>query len=388
MMENWQRGGFGLYIHWPFCAAKCPYCDFNSHVVGAVDQNRWRDAMLRDLAHWAAKTPDRVLGSIFFGGGTPSMMPPDTVAALIEAARRHWRPANDLEVTLEANPTSVDASRFRGFVEGGVNRFSIGMQALSDADLKRLGRLHDVSEGLRALDLARSLTERVSFDLIYARQGQSLDAWRTELAEALSIAGEHLSLYQLTIEDGTAFGARRAAGRLPGLPDEDRAADLFEMTQEMSGAAGMPRYEVSNHARADAECRHNLVYWRGGDWIGIGPGAHGRVTLRDGRLATEAARQPGTWLDLSEQTGSGTSIVSTLDPVEIVDEYVMMSIRTTEGVDMAYLDRLGGVLNEERLAESMDRGFLTLLDGRLKASNTGILLLDAVLGEILAVKTG
>jgi oxygen-independent coproporphyrinogen-3 oxidase len=385
MTENWQRAGFGLYIHWPFCAAKCPYCDFNSHVTTMVDQVRWRNALLRDLAHWAGKTEGRVLTSIFFGGGTPSMMPPDTVAALIDAARRHWTPANDLEITLEANPTSVDAARFAGYVDGGVNRFSVGLQALNDDDLRALGRLHTVAEGRRAFDIARDLTDRVSFDLIYARQGQALADWQTELTAALKIAGEHLSLYQLTIEDGTAFSARYAAGGLAGLPDEDLSVDLYELTQDLCGAAGLPRYETSNHSRPGRECRHNLIYWRGGDWVGIGPGAHGRLSLFDGRWSTVAEKMPQAWLVQSEMVGTGNKAMNILPQTDISDEYVMMGLRTREGMDLAHLDRIGGRLDPAGLAEMVGDGHLQLHDGWLKTTESGALLLNAVLRKIVAV---
>ena len=381
--EVWQRAGFALYVHWPFCAAKCPYCDFNSHVASAVDQARWRAALLRDLAYWAERTPGRVLGSIFFGGGTPSLMAPETVGAVVEAARRHWTPANDLEVTLEANPTSVETARFRGYVDAGVERFSIGVQALEDGALRALGRLHDAGQARRAVEMAMALTDRVSFDLIYARQGQTLVAWRAELGEALRMAGEHLSLYQLTVEEGTAFGARRAAGRLRGLPGEDLAADLFEATQDLCGAAGLPRYEVSNHARPDAACRHNLVYWRGGDWLGIGPGAHGRLGHGARRVATTAAPSPPAWLAANERTGTGTATESVLSPADCVDEYVLMALRTAEGVDLRRVAANGGALDDGAVTDLLEAGLLAMSDDALVATEAGILLLDAILPRIL-----
>ncbi|WP_299817522.1 radical SAM family heme chaperone HemW [uncultured Jannaschia sp.] len=382
-MENWQRGGFGLYVHWPFCAAKCPYCDFNSHVVSEVDHACWRDALLRDLSAWIERTPGRILGSIFFGGGTPSLMAPETVSAVVMAARKGWLPANDLEVTLEANPTSVEAGRFAEFVDAGVNRFSVGLQALNDGDLRRLGRLHTSAEGRRAFDIAQTLTERVSFDLIYARQDQAVVEWERELSLALSFAGEHLSLYQLTIEDGTAFGARRAQGRLHGLPDEDRAVDLWTVTQDLTSAAGLRRYETSNHARPGREARHNLVYWRGGDWVGIGPGAHGRLTLPDCRFATEALRMPQAWLDASTSP-LATTRQQRLSPTDRAEEYLLMSLRMAEGTDLSHFTALDGYLNERHLSELMADGFLSVEGNFLRTTESGALLLDTILSRLVS----
>jgi oxygen-independent coproporphyrinogen-3 oxidase len=307
LAEDWQAGGFGLYVHWPFCQAKCPYCDFNSHVAARIDHARWREAYLKEIAVYAGLVPDRVLTSIFFGGGTPSLMEPETVAEVIAAARRAWPVANDLEVTLEANPTSVEAGRFAAYAEAGVSRVSLGIQALNDTDLQRLGRRHSVAEAIQAYEVARKFFNRTSFDLIYARQDQTLVDWRAELRLALDLAVDHLSLYQLTIEGGTAFGDRYAAGKLRGLPEEDLAADMYEATQDICGTAGLEGYEVSNHAKPGAESRHNLIYWRYGDYVGIGPGAHGRLTLNGQRHATEAWRAPGKWLD-SVAKGLGESL--------------------------------------------------------------------------------
>ena len=292
-MDDWRAGGFGLYIHWPFCQSKCPYCDFNSHVAATIDQRRWRDAYLREIERLGAETPGRVLQTVFFGGGTPSLMDADVVADLLAAVRATWPMVNDPEITLEANPGSVEAGKFRAFREAGVNRVSMGVQALRDADLRRLGRLHSVAEARQAFDIARNCFDRVSFDLIYARQDQTLADWQAELREALSMAVDHLSMYQLTIEDGTAFGDRFARGGLKGLPDDDVQADMYAATQDICAEHGMPAYEVSNHARAGAESRHNLIYWRMGDYAGIGPGAHGRLTLNGRRWATVAPRAPG-----------------------------------------------------------------------------------------------
>ena len=305
MTEALNADGFGLYVHWPFCQAKCPYCDFNSHVAATIDQTRWLDAYLSEIKRVSSEVSDRVLTSIFFGGGTPSLMPPDTVGRVIEAARAAWPRANDLEITLEANPTSAEAGRFRGFRDAGVNRVSVGLQSLRDEDLKRLGRLHSAAEGRSAFLLAREVFPRVSFDLIYARQFQTLADWRAELTEALTLAADHLSLYQLTIEPGTAFGDRFARGRLSGLIDDDLGAEMYDLTQELCMANGLPAYEVSNHASDMAQSRHNLIYWRGGDYAGIGPGAHGRLTLGGIRHATETELSPIGWLDRVTRDGTG-----------------------------------------------------------------------------------
>ncbi|MEM1234949.1 MAG: radical SAM family heme chaperone HemW, partial [Pseudomonadota bacterium] len=278
---------FGLYIHWPFCAAKCPYCDFNSHVRSAVDTQRWSRALRSEIERLHRETPDHILSTIFFGGGTPSLMPTQLVADLISDSRARWRTANDVEITLEANPTSVETQKFLEFRDAGVNRVSMGVQALNDADLRKLGRMHSAADAMRALEKAKVAFDRVSIDLIYARQDQSVDAWRAELSQALSLDLDHLSLYQLTIEPGTIFAKRHRAGRLLGLPQEDISADMWDITQELTQEAGMPAYEVSNHARLGAESQHNILYWSGGDWGGIGPGAHGRLTIDGKRWATE-----------------------------------------------------------------------------------------------------
>lgn len=383
--EDWRAGGFGLYVHWPFCAAKCPYCDFNSHVTEKVDQRRWADALCAEISRLAAETPGRHLGSIFFGGGTPSLMLPETVDAVIRAARAGWGFANDIEISLEANPTSVERGRFLGFAEAGVNRLSMGIQALNDDDLRRLGRLHSVTEARAAFEVAREAFPRVSFDLIYARQGQDRDAWRAELREALSMAVDHLSLYQLTIEPGTAFGARAAAGKLRDLPDEDLSADMYADTQDICDAAGMSGYEISNHARSDAESRHNLVYWRQGDWAAVGPGAHGRLTLPTGRVATEAHRLPVHWLRSVETTGTGEFVREFLPRGEQATEYLLMAMRLNEGLDEARFRALAGRrLDEEKLASLEDLGMILRQDGRLRATATGRPVLNAILRELAA----
>jgi putative oxygen-independent coproporphyrinogen III oxidase len=380
--EDWEAGGFALYVHWPFCQAKCPYCDFNSHVAKAIDQSRWARAYEAEIARAAREVPGRVLRSIFLGGGTPSLMEPETVEAVIGAARAAWGFANDVEITMEANPTSVEAGRFQGYRAAGVNRLSLGVQALNDADLRRLGRLHSAEEARQAFGIARDTFERVSLDLIYARQGQGPEAWEAELAEALKLAAGHLSLYQLTIEDGTAFGDRFAAGKLRDLPDEDRAADLWEVTQRLTADAGLPAYEVSNHASPGQESRHNLVYWQGGDWVGVGPGAHGRLTLGGLRTGIETERTPGKWLSMVEQGGSGESGREVLSGLESAEERLMMGLRLAGGVEMG---RIGAVADLElRAQELAGMGLVAVEGGRLRTTAAGRPVLNAVLRELLA----
>ncbi len=381
---DWRKGGFGLYLHWPFCEAKCPYCDFNSFVRDRIDQARWRDAYLTELDRYAAWLPGRVLNSVFFGGGTPSLMDPDTVAALLDRIRRHWPLANDLEVTLEANPTSVEAGRFHAFAEAGINRVSLGVQALNDADLRRLGRTHSAADARQAFDIARQYFDRVSFDLIYARQDQDLSDWQAELSEALAMAVDHLSLYQLTIEPGTVFGARHARGKLRGLPHEDKAADMYEATQELCAAAGYPAYEVSNHARSGAESRHNLIYWRYGDFAGIGPGAHGRLTLDGRRFATGTFKNPEKWLRAAEGSGGEAArhLISSEDQAQ---EYLMMSLRLSEGMSLSRFAELAGQdLNAEALARLTELSMLTVSDDIAKTTPQGRVILNAVISELLA----
>ncbi|MFK7745015.1 MAG: radical SAM family heme chaperone HemW [Roseobacter sp.] len=383
MAEDWENGGFGLYIHWPYCEAKCPYCDFNSHVSRAIDQKAWAAAYLTELARVAAETPGRVLRSVFFGGGTPSLMDPDTVALVIAEIRRLWPTANDLEITLEANPGSVEASRFTAFRQGGVNRISMGVQALNDTDLRRLGRIHTAAEAMAAFDIARSTFERVSFDLIYARQGQSLKDWEAELQQALGMAVDHLSLYQLTIEQGTAFGDRYNAGKLRDLPDEDLGADLYAMTQDICGAAGMPAYEVSNHARDGAQSRHNLIYWRYGDYIGMGPGAHGRVTLGPHRYATEAYSNPNRWLTAA-QTGQAEKPRTMLTREDQANEFLLMGLRLHEGVMLSRYETLAGQpLNTDAMSELTEMGMITYQNDHITVTNQGFMVLNAVISRLL-----
>ncbi len=380
-----MAGGFGLYIHWPFCEAKCPYCDFNSHVAASIDQDAWLYAYLQELDRAAAEMPGRTLNSVFFGGGTPSLMAPETVKAILESVRSHWSVANDLEVTLEANPSSVETAKFQGFREAGVNRVSIGVQALNDNDLRRLGRLHSAFEAFRAIEVAQSCFERVSFDLIYARQDQTLADWSAELTEALSLGVDHLSLYQLTIEPGTPFAARHAKGGLRGLPDDDLGADMYALTQDLCAAAGLPAYEISNHASDMAASRHNLIYWRGGDYVGIGPGAHGRLTFGGRRHATETHLQPNTWLKAVEETGSGESIRSELSDRERAEEYLMMSLRLSEGTDLARFEALAGRgLPTQRIMDLVELGLVEYSGRRLCATPTGRSVLNGILRDLLA----
>jgi putative oxygen-independent coproporphyrinogen III oxidase len=376
-----------VYIHWPFCRSKCPYCDFNSHVRDRVDTGRWTRALLADLDCHAGLAADRAVTSVFFGGGTPSLMPPETVAAVLERVHRLWPVAADAEVTLEANPNSAEADRFRAFAAAGINRLSLGVQSLDPAALRFLGRAHGRAEAIAAIESARNNFARFSFDLIYARPGQMLSAWRSELDEALGLAGDHLSLYQLTIEPGTVFAVHEARGDLAPL-DDDTAALFFEATQDWLAAAGLPAYEISNHARPGHECRHNLAYWRSGDYLGVGPGAHGRLDRRRGRCTTQQWRAPEAWLRAVESTGSGLQEVALLDRGAIIDEMLMMGLRLVEGVPRRRLEAAAGVTVEALFADTLGRlvdgGFLILDADRLAATASGRQRLDAVLAALLA----
>jgi oxygen-independent coproporphyrinogen-3 oxidase len=376
-----------VYIHWPFCRSKCPYCDFNSHVRDGVDAMRWTQALLRDLERQAELTARRTVGSVFFGGGTPSLMPPETLAALLDGVRSHWTVMPDVEITLEANPNSAEAERFRAFAAAGINRLSLGVQALDPAALRLLGRAHDREEAITAIEHAREIFPRFSFDLIYARPGQSVAAWQRELDEALTLAGEHLSLYQLTIEPGTAFATLARRGELV-MPEEDHTAALFEMTQERLAAAGLPAYEISNHARPGAECRHNLAYWRYQDYIGVGPGAHGRLSRAGTRFATRQHRLPEKWLAAVETEGSGIEEITPIDRETAVEEMLLMGLRLVEGVSRATLERAAGddaaTLLGSNLAPLIEGGFLTLDADRLAATSAGRQCLNAVLGALLS----
>lgn len=375
-----QSGGFGLYLHWPFCASKCPYCDFNSHVVASIDQNAWKTAYLSEIERAGVETAGRRLDTVFFGGGTPSLMDPDLVAAIIDKIRRTWPMRNDPEITLEANPSSIEAGRFHGFQQAGVTRISMGMQAMNDADLKRLGRLHTVREAMDAFAIARKYFDRVNFDLIYARQDQSLADWGTELSLALSLAVDHLSLYQLTVEDGTAFGDRFQAGKLGGLPDDDTSADMYALTQDVAAKHGMMGYEISNHARAGAESQHNLIYWRGGDYIGIGPGAHGRLTLGGQRWATECPKSPQIWLEMVRHKQNGEMPRDLLDRDEVALEYLMMSMRLREGMEIARYEAIAGRgLTPQVIQHLTEIGKIKTQGGHLIATDDGRVVLNAVL---------
>ncbi|WP_171184674.1 radical SAM family heme chaperone HemW [Ruegeria sp. HKCCC2117] len=384
MADDWRNGGFGLYIHWPFCEAKCPYCDFNSHVSKKIEQKQWLTAYLSELRRAASETPGRVLNTIFFGGGTPSLMDPETVSDVIDEARALWHPSNDMEITLEANPGSVEAGRFAAYRDAGVNRISMGVQALNDEDLRRLGRIHTVTEARAAFDIARACFDRVSFDLIYARQHQTPEAWRTELNEALSMAVDHLSLYQLTIEDGTAFGDRYAVGKLRGLPEDDSAADMYLITQDICEAHGLPAYEVSNHARAGAESQHNLTYWRYGDYVGIGPGAHGRVTLNAQRYATETYLNPQRWLDAAERS-NGEKDRTLLSYEDQANEYLMMGMRISEGLNIDRWETLSGrKLPKNTIDHLSEIKMIEHSNDRLRATADGRAVLNAVIRELLS----
>ncbi|CAO4136597.1 Heme chaperone HemW [Methylorubrum extorquens] len=379
-----RDAGFGIYLHWPFCAAKCPYCDFNSHVRHAgVDQPRFLAAFRREIAHAAALAPGRTVTSIFLGGGTPSLMAPDTVAGLLDAVAGAWSVAPDAEVTLEANPTSVEATRFRGYRAAGVNRVSLGVQALDDGDLKRLGRLHSVAEALDAVRTASAHFERFSFDLIYARPEQTPEAWAAELRRAIDYAAEHLSLYQLTIEPGTPFFGLAQAGRLVP-PDDDASRALYDVTQEICGLAGLPAYEISNHARPDAQSRHNLLYWRYGEYAGIGPGAHGRLVLPQGRTGTLTEKAPEEWLARVERDGHGIVETETLSAEDQGDEFLMMGLRLTEGIDPArYATLKGRPLHAGRLDALVRDGLVARRPGgRVAATARGAPVLNAVVAEL------
>jgi len=377
---------FGVYVHWPFCLSKCPYCDFNSHVRhGGVDQARYLAAFAREIETMAARAPGRTVSSVFLGGGTPSLMAPDTVGGILEAIAKHWTVAPDVEVTLEANPTSVEATRFRGYRAAGVNRVSLGVQAMDDAALKGLGRLHTADEAMAAVAIARATFERYSFDLIYARPGQTPAQWAAELNGAIDQAAEHLSLYQLTIEEGTPFHALHASGKLI-MPDEATARIFYDMTQEICAARGLPPYEISNHARPGAECRHNLVYWRGHDYAGVGPGAHGRLDIDGARHATATEKRPEVWLMRVEARGHGLVTDDVLNCEERADEYLLMGLRLAEGIDpRRYAVLAGRTLDPARIALLSDEGAIAVDgDGRLRVTQSGFPLLDAVVADLAA----
>lgn len=383
-MAEATNPGFGLYIHWPFCQSKCPYCDFNSHVAEKVDQKRWQAAFEAELERTSRETRGQILESVFFGGGTPSLMDPDLVAAIMDKVRSSWRMSNAPEITLEANPGSVEAGRFAAYRQAGVNRVSIGVQSLDDTALRMLGRKHSVQEAIRAVEIAQTTFPRFSFDIIYARQGQDRADWRRELDRALALGSRHLSLYQLTIEEGTVFHERNRRGLLTGMPDEDLAADLYLLTQERCDAAGLPAYEVSNHAAPGEESRHNLTYWRGGDYVGIGPGAHGRVTQNGIRLATEAPRQPSVWLEAVETRGFGELPRQALTGAEVASEYCLMGLRLTDGISLGrYQSLTGHGFDPQRVENLVSIGLLEANSERIWATKSGMLVLNLILRDIL-----
>jgi oxygen-independent coproporphyrinogen-3 oxidase len=384
--EEREKNGFGVYVHWPFCLSKCPYCDFNSHVRHApVDEERFARAFAREIETTAARTPGREVSSIFLGGGTPSLMRPHTVGAILDAIGKHWRVAPGVEVTLEANPTSVEATRFRGYRAAGVNRVSLGVQALDDASLKALGRLHTAREALDAVAIARTAFERYSFDLIYARPDQTPQMWAHELKLAISEAAEHLSLYQLTIEPETPFFGLHAAGKLK-TPDEATARALYDVTQEVCAQQGLPSYEISNHARVGAECKHNLVYWRGQEYAGVGPGAHGRLDIDGVRHAIATEKRPETWLMRVEATGNGVVTDDSLNSEERADEFLLMGLRLAEGIDPKRYQALAGKpLDPNRIQLLREEGAITVdASGRLRVTQAGFPVLDAVVADLAA----
>ncbi len=384
--EQGLEQAFGVYIHWPFCLSKCPYCDFNSHVRREpVDEQRFLRAFQTEIAATAERARGRTVSTIFFGGGTPSLMQPATIAGVLNAIARQWRVAPDAEITLEANPTSVEATRFRGYRTAGVNRVSLGVQALDDRVLSELGRTHSAREALDAVAIARSIFGRYSFDLIYARPNQEPKAWANELRTALSEAGEHLSLYQLTIEPDTPFATLHAAGKLR-VPDEDTARALYDTTQDVCAASGLPAYEISNHARPGGECRHNLVYWRAHEYAGIGPGAHGRLDIDGDRHATATEKRPETWLNRVEDDGHGLVTDDILTSEERGDEFLLMGLRLAEGIDVAHYSAIAGrTLDPVRIAMLREHGLIeTTPEGRLRVTLPGFPVLDAVVADLAA----
>ncbi|MGJ4890214.1 radical SAM family heme chaperone HemW [Bradyrhizobium sp. HKCCYLRH3099] len=385
-MSSADSEAFGVYVHWPFCLSKCPYCDFNSHVRhAAIDQDRFARAFAREIATTAARTGPRTVTSIFLGGGTPSLMQPQTVGAILDAIGKHWRVAADVEVSLEANPTSVEATRFAGYRAAGVNRVSLGVQAMDDASLKMLGRLHTAEEAMKAVAIARGAFDRYSFDLIYARPDQTPAMWTEELNRAIGEAAEHLSLYQLTIEEGTPFFGLHAAGKLK-TPDEGLARTLYDVTQEVCARHGLPAYEISNHARPGAECRHNLVYWRGQEYAGIGPGAHGRLDIDGLRHATATDKRPEAWLMRVESNGHGVMTDDLLNSEERADEFLLMGLRLREGIDpQRYAAISGRTLDPRRIALLREEGAIAVEpDGRLRVTQDGFPVLDAVVADLAA----
>ncbi|MEF3045963.1 radical SAM family heme chaperone HemW [Pseudotabrizicola sp. L79] len=383
-MERWQVSGFGLYVHWPFCQSKCPYCDFNSHIATAVDEAIWKGAMIAELRRLRLETGTRALSSIFFGGGTPSLMSPNLVEAIISEATSLWPSTNDIEITLEANPTSAEVEKFKSFRTAGVNRVSIGVQALDDASLRQLGRMHDTAGAYRAIDMAQSVFDRFSFDLIYARQNQSLADWERELQQAIAIGPRHLSLYQLTVEPGTVFGARHAKGHLRGLPSDDLGADMYSVTQGICEDHGLEAYETSNHATAGQESRHNLLYWKSGDFAAIGPGSHGRLTAANGqRRAFSSHLLPETWLKAVDNAATGEVESAVLTDEEVAEEFLVMGLRLRDGICLTeLLDLTGFQISAKSIKEMQEMCMIELVGQNLKTTVQGRALLNSILTHL------
>ena len=382
MINDWQNGGFGIYLHWPFCESKCPYCDFNSHVAQEIDQEAWLQAYLKCLDEAAIKTSSRLLNTVFFGGGTPSLMSPKLVSEIMNRIKCLWNVSNDLEVTLEANPSSFEANKFKEYYDAGINRLSVGVQALNDKDLKRLGRLHSVSEAINAVEISNSIFNHTSLDLIYARQDQTIDDWSAELIRALEPKTSHLSLYQLTIEDGTPFGNLSKKGKLKGLPVDDQAANLYEVTQDICNKFNLPAYEISNHSKPGSESRHNLVYWRYGDYLGIGPGAHGRITIDGKKLATLGKHDPREWLSAVKNSKN----YETIAPISSIDqakEYLVMGLRISEGISLSRVKKIcDHKINENNIGYLTDLGLVTVDDDRLSVNSSGRIVLNQIINKL------
>ncbi len=382
MINDWQNGGFGIYLHWPFCESKCPYCDFNSHVVQEIDQEAWLQAYLKCLDEAAINISPRVLNTVFFGGGTPSLMSPELVSEIMNRIKCLWTVSNDLEVTLEANPSSFEANKFKEYYDAGINRLSVGVQALNDKDLKRLGRLHSVNEAINAIEISNSIFNHTSLDLIYARQDQTIDDWSAELTRALELETSHLSLYQLTIEDGTMFGALSKKGKLKGLPVDDQAANLYEVTQEICNKFNLPAYEISNHSKPGSESRHNLIYWRYGDYLGVGPGAHGRITIDNKKLATVGRHDPREWLNAVRNSKK----YETITPISSVDqakEYMVMGLRISEGISLSRVKEIcDHKIDENNINYLTDLGLITVDDDRLLVNTSGRIILNQIINKL------
>ena len=382
MINDWQNGGFGIYLHWPFCESKCPYCDFNSHVVQEIDQEAWLQAYLKCLDEAAIKISPRLLNTVFFGGGTPSLMSPKLVSEIMNRIKCLWTVSNDLEVTLEANPSSFEANKFKEYYDAGINRLSVGVQALNDKDLKRLGRLHSVSEAINAVEISNSIFNHTSLDLIYARQDQTIDDWSAELTRALELGTKHLSLYQLTIEDGTPFGNLSKKGKLKGLPVDDQAANLYEVTQEICTKFNMPAYEISNHSKPGSESRHNLVYWRYGDYLGVGPGAHGRLTIDDKKMATVGKHDPLEWLS-AVKNSKNYETITPISSIEQAKEYMVMGLRISEGISLSRVKEIcDHKINEENIHYLTDLGLVTVDYDRLIVNSSGRILLNQIINKL------